>query len=144
MATGRPRLVGINHVALAVDDVDRALAFWRQLFDIEADTSEPGAAFIEIGDQFIALMEPGADEHEPHFGLVVDDKESTRRALDAAGAEILPGHRLDARDPFGNRIQVVQYDQIQFTKAAAVLAALQLELGKTPQALAELRAKGIS
>jgi lactoylglutathione lyase len=144
MATGRPRLVGINHVALAVDDVDRALAFWSQLFDIEADTSEPGAAFIEIGDQVIALMEPGADEHEPHFGLVVDDKELTRAALEAAGAEILPGHRLDARDPFGNRIQVVQYDQIQFTKAAAVLRAMKLELGKTPQALVELRAKGIS
>jgi lactoylglutathione lyase len=144
MATGRPRVVGINHVALQVDDLERALAFWRQLFDIDADTSEPGAAFIDIGDQFIALMEPGADEHERHFGLVVDDKEATRRALAAAGAEILPGHRLDARDPFGNRIQVVQYDQIQFTKAAAVFSAMQLELGKTPQALAELRAKGIS
>jgi len=144
MATARPRLVGINHVALEVDDVDRALAFWQRLFDFEADTSEAGAAFIDIGDQFIALMEPGADEHERHFGLVVDDKELTRRALAAAGAEILPGRRLDARDPFGNRIQVVQYDQIQFMRTDAVLRALRLDLGKTPQALAELRAKGIS
>ena len=144
MATRRPRLVGINHVALEVDDLERALAFWRQLFDIEADTSEPGAAFIDLGDQFIALMEPGAGEYERHFGLVVDDKDATRRALVAAGAELLPGRRLDARDPFGNRIQVVQYDQIQFTKAAAVLSAMRLELDKTPQALAELRAKGIS
>src|SRR5437762_10616999 len=113
MATERPRLVGINHVALEVDDIPRALAFWRELFDIDADVSEPGAAFIDLGDQFIALMEPAADDGERHFGLVVDDKEATRRVLLAAGAEILPGRRLDARDPFGNRIQVVQYDQIQ-------------------------------
>jgi lactoylglutathione lyase len=144
MATRRPRLVGINHVALEVNDLERALTFWRQLSDIEVDTSEAGAAFIDLGDQFIALMEPGADGGERHFGLVVDDKALTRRALEAAGAEILPGRRLDARDPFGNRIQIVQYDQIQFAKSAAVLSAMQLELGKTPQALAELRAKGIS
>jgi lactoylglutathione lyase len=144
MATRRPRLVGINHVALEVDDLERALAFWGQLFEFDVDTSEPGLAFIDLGDQFIALMEPGADGGERHFGLVVDDKALTRRALEAAGAEILPGRRLDARDPFGNRIQVVQYDQIQFAKTAAVLRAMQLELGKTPQALAELRAKGIS
>lgn len=144
MAERRPRVVGINHVALEVDDLERALAFWRQLFDIEVDTSEAGAAFIDLGDQFIALMEPGADGGERHFGLVVDDKERTRRALEAAGAEILPGRRLDARDPFGNRIQVVQYDQIQFAKSVAVLRAMKLELGKTAQALAELRAKGIS
>jgi lactoylglutathione lyase len=144
MAERRPRVVGINHVALEVDDLERALAFWRQLYDVEVDTSEAGAAFNDVGDQFIALMESGAEERERHFGLVVDDKELTRRALAAAGAEILPGHRLDSRDPFGNRIQVVQYDQIQFTKSAAVLRAMQLELGKTPQALAELRAKGIS
>jgi lactoylglutathione lyase len=139
----RPRLVGINHVALAVDDLERALAFWRAIFDIDADTSEPGMAFIDLGDQFVALAERGASEAEPHFGLVVDDKEATRRALEAAGAEIQPGRRLNARDPFGNLIQVVQYDQIQFTKSPEVLRAMALELTKTAEALEELRAKGV-
>ena len=139
-----PRLVGINHVALEVESVDDALEFYGRIFDLELRGRASRMAFIDIGDQFIALMEPGAGEYERHFGLVVDDKDATRRALAAAGAEILPGRRLDARDPFGNRIQVVQYDQIQFTKAAAVLSAMRLKLDKTPQALAELRAKGIS
>src|ERR671937_123870 len=108
-----PRLVGINHVALEVDDLRRAVEFWRALFDgLDVDESEPGMAFIELGDQFIALAESGASEAEAHFGLVVDDKEATRRALEAAGAEVLPGRRLNARDPFGNLLQVVQYDEI--------------------------------
>jgi catechol 2,3-dioxygenase-like lactoylglutathione lyase family enzyme len=146
MATSRPRLVGINHVALEVDDVESALAFWRKLFGDVKVEHEPGAAFIDLGDQFIALMGPHAptEDRERHFGLVVDDKEATRRALEAADAEILPGRRLDFHDPFGNRIQVIEYDEIQFTKTEAVLRALGLELGKTPAAIAELRAKGIS
>ena len=142
----RPRVVGINHVALEVDDVDRALAFWRSLFDIELRGRVRGAAFIDLGDQFIALSEgrSGGADHERHFGLVVDDKEAMRRALAAAGAEILPGRRgLDFRDPFGNRVQVVQYDEVQFTKSEAVLRGMGLALGKTEQALAELREKGL-
>jgi lactoylglutathione lyase len=83
------------------------------------------------------------EDRKQHFGLVVDDKEATRRALETAGAEILPGRRLDAHDPFGNRIQVVQYDQIQFTKSPEVLRAMALELTKTAAALEELRARGV-
>jgi predicted enzyme related to lactoylglutathione lyase len=143
MTARRPRLVGINHVALAVDDLGEALAFWRGVFDFEADLSEAGMAFIDVGDQFVALAEAGASEAEPHFGLVVDDKEATRGVLEAAGAEIQPGRRLDARDPFGNLIQVVQYDQVQFTKSPEVLRAMALELTKTAEALEELRAKGV-
>jgi len=139
------RLAGLNHVALQVDDLEEAIAFYTALFEPTAiDRSEPHAAFLEMGDQFLALFERGSREEEPHFGLVVDDKEAARRGLVAAGAEVLPGPRLDFRDPSGNRIQVVQYDQIQFTKSAAALAALGLSGDKTEAALAELRAKGLS
>ena len=108
------------------------------------DRSEPDAAFLEIGDQFVALFERGWREEEAHFGLVVDDKQAARRALEDAGAEILPGPRLDFRDPSGNRVQVVQYDQIQFVKTDRVLEGMGLELAKSEQALGELRAKGFA
>ena len=141
----RPRLVGINHVALQVDDLEAAVAFYCELFEpTSVDRSEPDAAFLELGDQFLALFERGSREEEPHFGLVVDDKAAARRALEAHGIEILPGHRLDFRDPSGNRVQVVQYDQIQFTKAERVLQGMQLELGKSDAATAELREKGLA
>ncbi|HMJ00782.1 MAG TPA: VOC family protein [Gaiellaceae bacterium] len=142
----KPRLVGINHLALEVDDVTQAVLFWRQLFDIQLQEEEPGAAFIDLGDQFIALMDPSGptDDLERHFGLVVDDKEAARRVLEAAGVEILPGHRLDFRDPFGNRIQVVQYDQIQFAKSDRILRGMGLKLGKSESARAELNSKGLA
>lgn len=140
-----PRLVGINHVALQVDDLEAAVEFYTALFQpTGVDRSEDDAAFLEIGDQFLALFERGSREEEAHFGLVVDDKEAARRALEAAGVEILPGHRLDFHDPSGNRVQVVQYDQIQFTKTDRVLEGMQLELGKTDAALDELRASGLT
>jgi catechol 2,3-dioxygenase-like lactoylglutathione lyase family enzyme len=138
------RLVGINHVALQVDDIDEAVAFYTDLFQPTAVNRIPGAAFVQMGDQFIALFERGPRTEEPHFGLVVDDKQEARRALEEAGIEVLPGPFLDFRDPSGNRIQLVQYDQIQFTKADRVLAGMGLELGKSDPALAELRAKGLA
>jgi predicted enzyme related to lactoylglutathione lyase len=138
-----PRLVGINHVALEVDDLTAALRFWRAVFgEIAIDESEAGMAFIDLGDQFVALVDKSSRE-ERHFGLVVDDKERARSALEAVGAPIASGRRLNARDPFGNLIQVVQYDQIQFLKSPEVLQALALELPKSAAALGELRAKGI-
>jgi catechol 2,3-dioxygenase-like lactoylglutathione lyase family enzyme len=141
----RPRLVGINHVALQVDDLEAVVAFYCELFEpTSVDRSEPDAAFLELGDQFLALFERGSREEEPHFGLVVDDKDAARRALEAHGIEILPGHRLDFRDPSGNRVQVVQYDQVQFTKAERVLQGMQLELGKSEAATAELREKDLA
>jgi predicted enzyme related to lactoylglutathione lyase len=142
--TQRPRPVGINHVALEVDDIERALAFYGRLFDIRNVERAHGGAFLDLGDQFIAMFERGRGE-DRHFGLVVDDKEAARRALTAEGVELLPGGRLDFRDPFGNRVQVVQYDQIQFLKSPTVLRAMGLEsLGKTEAANAELRANGLA
>lgn len=140
----KPRLVGINHVALQVDDIDEAVAFYTDLLQPTAvDRSEPHAAFLEIGDQFLALFQRGPRAEEPHFGLVVDDREAVWSALEEAGVEVL-GPRLDFRDPNGNRVQIVQYDQIQFSKTDRVLAGMDLELGKSESALAELRAKGLA
>jgi catechol 2,3-dioxygenase-like lactoylglutathione lyase family enzyme len=140
------RLVGINHVALEVGDVDEALAFYGNLFEFTLRGRSKGAAFIDIGDQFIALMErrPGPPDRMRHFGLVVDDKDATRLALEAAGVEIRPGRRLDFFDPWGNCVEVVQYDEVQFTKTERVLHGMGLELGKTERAVAELRSKGLA
>jgi catechol 2,3-dioxygenase-like lactoylglutathione lyase family enzyme len=141
----KPRLVGINHVALQVDDIEEAVAFYADLFQpVEVNRSVPGAAFLDLGDQFLALFERGPRTEEPHFGLVVDDKEAARRVLEEAGAEVLAGRFLDFRDPSGNRIQLVQYDELQFTKTDRVLAGMGLQLGKSERALAELRAKGLA
>jgi catechol 2,3-dioxygenase-like lactoylglutathione lyase family enzyme len=141
----KPRLVGVNHVALQVDNLEEAVSFYTALFEpTSVDRSESDAAFLEIGDQFVALFERGSREEEPHFGLVVDDKPAARQALEAAGVKILPGHRLDFRDPSGNRVQVVQYDEIQFTKTPRVLEGMGLELGKSEHALDELRSKNLA
>jgi lactoylglutathione lyase len=140
------RLVGINHVALEVADLDRSLDFYGRIFDLRLRGRSRRAAFVDMGDQFLALMQgrSGGPDATRHFGLVVDDKEATRRALLAAGVEILPGGRLDFLDPDGNRVEIVQYDQIQFTKPEAILAGMGLELDKTDAALAELRQKGLA
>ena len=142
----RARLVGINHVALEVGDVEAALAFYGQLFEFTLRGRGPRMAFIDIGDQFVALSEGrnGPPDGSRHLGLVVDDREVARAALREAGVEIVPGRGLDFRDPWGNLVQIVEYGEIQFTKAPAVLRGMGLEgLRKSPQALRELRAKGL-
>jgi predicted enzyme related to lactoylglutathione lyase len=142
-----PRIVGINHVALEVEDIERALTFYGGLFEIKLRSRAPGAAFVDMGDQFLALMEgrSHAPDRARHFGLVVDDKEAVRRVLHEAGVEILPGRGLDFLDPDGNLVQVVDYRDIQFTKADSVLNGMGLEnLEKTESALNELRAKGLA
>lgn len=141
----RPRLVGINHVALQVDDIEQAVAFYTDLFEpTDVNRSVPGAAFLRMGDQFLALFERGPRTEEPHFGLVVDDKEAAQLRFEEAGVEVLPGRFFDIRDPSGNRIQIVQYDEIQFTKAERVLAGMGLDLTKSEQALEELRAQDLA
>ncbi len=140
----KPRLVGINHVALQVDDIEEAVAFYTGLFEPTAVSRIPGAAFLRMGDQFLALFQRGPRTEEPHFGLVVDDKEAVRRALEESGVDVLPGRFFDLRDPSGNRVQIVQYDEIQFTKAERVLSGMGLQLGKSEQALEELRAQGLA
>jgi catechol 2,3-dioxygenase-like lactoylglutathione lyase family enzyme len=142
----RARLVGINHIALEVGDLDEALDFYGSIFEIELRGRISGMAFIDIGDQFIALAEgrsqPADDSR--HFGLVVDDKEVARGALEAAGAEILPGRGLDFRDPWGNHVQVVAYGDIQFERTPGVKRALGLEdLEKTGSARREIAEKGL-
>ena len=141
------RLVGINHVALEVGDLDAALDFYGSLFDFELRGRVPGMAFLDMGDQFLALSE---SRHSPpdtdrHFGLVVDDREAVRAAVEAAGAEIVPTRGLRFRDPWGNSVEVVEYGDIQFSKADAVLRGMGLEnLGKTESAVEELREKGLA
>ena len=141
----KPRLVGINHVALQVDDLEEAVAFYSDIFEPTAvNRSVPHAAFLQMGDQFIALFERGPRSEEPHFGLVVDDKEAVREALEQVGVQSLPGRFFDVQDPSGNRLQIVQYDEVQFTKSDRILEGMGLELGKSEQALAELREKGLA
>jgi catechol 2,3-dioxygenase-like lactoylglutathione lyase family enzyme len=146
MTAGRPRLIGINHVALEVGDLEAALEFYGAVFEFELRGRVPGMAFLDMGDQFVALSEgrsQAADEAR-HFGLVVDDIDAARAALEAAGAEILRGRGLDFRDPWGNHVQVVDYRRIQFSKTADVLAGMGVEgVEKTARALAELRDKGL-
>jgi catechol 2,3-dioxygenase-like lactoylglutathione lyase family enzyme len=140
------RLVGINHVALEVGDLDAALDFYGRAFDFELRGRVPRMAFLDMGDQFLALAETGkaAADGARHLGLVVDDLEEARRRLREAGAEIERGRGVDFRDPWGNHVQVVEYGQIQFSKTPAVLGGMGLEgLEKTPEALEELRRKGI-
>ncbi len=145
--TPRARLVGFNHVALEVGDIEEALEFYGSLFEIRLRGRGPGMAFIDAGDQFIALAEgrtQSPDEHR-HIGLVVDDKRAIRRVLKELEVEILPGRGLDFLDPWGNRWQVVQYSEIQFTKAPEVLRGMGLgHLKKTEDALEELRKKGLA
>jgi lactoylglutathione lyase len=144
--TKRARLIGLNHVAIEVGDLDEALSFYGRIFETELRGRIPGMAFIDIGDQFIALSEGRTQAHDQgrHFGLVVDDREAVRTALGEAGVEILPGPGLDFLDPWGNHLQIVEYGEIQFTKAPGVLRGMGLEhLRKSPEAIRELREKGL-
>lgn len=141
----RARLVGINHVALEVGDVDEALEFYGKAFDVKLRGRSGSMAFVDMGDQFIALAAGRTQppDRSRHLGLVVDDRERAVRLLEEAGAERLG--RNDILDPWGNHVQVVDYREIQFTKAPWVLSAMGLEgLEKTEQALDELRAKGLA
>jgi lactoylglutathione lyase len=144
---GKARAIGVNHVALEVGDIEEALAFYGRLFEFELRGKNEAMAFIDLGDQFLALQkgrkQPGDDAR--HFGLVVDDKEAVREALAAAGVKELPGRFLDFLDPWGNRIEIVGYDDIQFTKAPHVLRGMGLAgLGKSYQAIKELTDKGMA
>jgi catechol-2,3-dioxygenase len=145
------RLLGINHVALEVDDVEEALAWYGRVFDFEIrGRAGTRMAFIDLGDQFIALAagrtagRAQSPDEARHFGLVVDDKERARAALREVGVTVQASGSLDFADPWGNHVQVVDYREVQFTKTPAVLAGMGSgPLEKSEQALAELRAKGL-
>ena len=143
----KARAIGFNHVALEVGDIEEALAFYARLFDFELRGKSDTSAFIDLGDQFLALQKgrsQSADDGR-HFGLVVDDKDAVRKALADAGIEPLPGPFLDFLDPWGNRIEIVGYDNIQFTKAPNVLRGMGLaHLSKNDNAIKELTNKGMA
>jgi predicted enzyme related to lactoylglutathione lyase len=143
----KARAVGFNHVALEVDDIDEALAFYGRIFEFKLRGRSEDMAFIDLGDQFLALQkgrrQPSDDGR--HFGLVVDDKEAARQALADAGVEALPGPFLDFLDPWGNRIEIVGYGNIQFSKTPDVLRGMGLtHLSKSAQAMKELADKGMA
>ncbi len=129
-----------------VGDIDEALAFYGRLFDFELRGKSRSSAFIDLGDQFLALQKGRTvPDDGRHFGLVVDDKDAVRKALAAAGIKPLPGLFLDFLDPWGNRIEIVGYDNIQFTKAANVLRGMGLtHLSKNRKAIKELADKGMA
>src|SRR6202035_5823293 len=145
--SGKSRIVGVNHIALEVGDIEEALAFYGRLFTFELRGKSESMAFIDLGDQFIALQkgrkQPPDDGR--HFGLVVEDKEVAREALKAAGVTSLDGPFLDFRDPWGNRVEIVGYENIQFTKAPHVLRGMGLaHLPKNASAKKELAQKGMA
>src|SRR2546421_8430043 len=143
----KARAIGFNHVALEVGDIEEALAFYGRLFDFKLRGKSKTSAFIDLGDQFLALQKGRAQppDDSRHFGLVVDDKDAVRRALAAAGVDPLPGRFLDFLDPWGNRVEIVGYDNIQFTKAPHVLKGMGLgKLSKSALAVKELVEKGMA
>ena len=143
----KARAIGINHVALEVGDVDEALAFYGRFLEFEIARRSESAAFIYFGDQFINFSKGRrqAPDDDRHFGIAVDDKELVRRTLDEMGVELLGGRFLDFLDPWGNRVEITTYANIQFTKADHVLRGMGLGgLRKTGEALEELRRKGMA
>jgi predicted enzyme related to lactoylglutathione lyase len=143
----KPRAIGVNHVALEVGDIEEALGFYGRIFEFQLRGKSKTMAFIDLGDQFIALQ---AGRKQPvddgrHVGLVVDDKEAALAALKMAGVNLIDGPFLDFRDPWGNRIEIVGYDNIQFTKAPNVLRGMGLtQLTKRESAKKELAEKGMA
>jgi catechol 2,3-dioxygenase-like lactoylglutathione lyase family enzyme len=143
----KARAIGFNHVALEVGDIDEALEFYSKFIDFELRSKSENMAFIDLGDQFLALQtnrrQPRDDDR--HFGLVVSDQDAVRKSLVDNGIEILEGPFLDFYDPWGNRVEIVGYTDIQFTKAPHVLRGMGLEdLHKTEDAIQELRDKGMA
>lgn len=138
------RLVGLNHVAVEVADLDEALAFFERIFDgVELRGRSGRMAFVDLGDQFIALEEAREPVSGGHYGLVVDDRVETMRRARDAGARVVGAN--DVLDPSGNHWQVVDYREIQFTKEPRILEGMGLqELPKSERALGELRAKGLA
>ena len=144
--SSKPRLVGINHVAIEVGDIDAALEWYGRLFAFTLRGKGEHNAFIDMGDQFINLTQVRTEHRDSprHFGLVVDDRSAVRDLVKAAGGELLDGPFLDFLDPWGNRVEVVAYSDIQFTKAPHVMRGMGLVLDKTDKARRELAEKGMA
>ena len=136
--------MGINHVAVEVADLDEAIAFFERIFDDVTLRGRSGRmAFVDLGDQFVALEAVETPVAAGHYGLVVDDRDDLVRRAREAGARLVGSHEV--LDPWGNRWQVVEYGDVQFTKTRRVLAGMGLDgLAKSERALGELRAKGLA
>ena len=149
MAVGKkPRLVGINHVAIEVADIDAALAWYAQIFDFTLRGKGERNAFIDMGDQFINMTRVPDYQAEGverrHIGFVVDDRSRIIELAKAAGARMVEGPFLDFLDPWGNRLEIIEYSNIQFTKAPNVQRGMGLKLAKNDNAKKELAEKGMS
>ncbi|MEM7207885.1 MAG: VOC family protein [Pseudomonadota bacterium] len=147
MILRKARAIGINHIALEVGDIDEALEFYSQLFDFELRGRSETMAFIDLGDQFLNFSRgrKQSPDDERHFGFVVDDRQLVLDKLDNLGIDLLPGPFKDFLDPWGNRIELVDYNDIQFTKARHVLRGMGLgDLKKTQEAIDELTEKGMA
>jgi catechol 2,3-dioxygenase-like lactoylglutathione lyase family enzyme len=146
--TAKPKLIGINHVALEVGDIDQALEWYGRLFTFTLRGKGERNAFIDMGDQFINLtLVPDAQKQETerrHIGLVVDDRSRMLELAKAAGARMVEGPFLDFLDPWGNRLEIIEYANIQFTKAPHVLRGMGLALDKNEKARRELADKGMA
>ena len=145
--TPKAKAVGINHVALEVGDIDQALTFYGRFLDFEIQSSSETAAFIYFGDQFINFSKgrTQAPDENRHFGIAVDNKELARQILEGMGVTFLDGRFMDFLDPWGNRVEITTYTNIQFSKADHVLKGMGLgHLEKTESAIVELREKGLA
>ena len=144
----RPRLIGINHVAIEVGDINEALDWYGRIFDFMLRGKGERAAFIDMGDQFINLTLTsdyavnGGEKR--HLGFVVDDRSRVIELAKSAGARFVEGPFLDFLDPWGNRLEIIEYSNIQFTKAANVMRGMGLALGKNEKARKELADKGMA
>ena len=144
----KPKLVGINHVAIEVGDIDEALAWYGQLFDFNLRGRNERSAFIDMGDQFINMTrvpdqrKDGVERR--HIGFVVDDRSTMKARAEAIGAKMVDGPFLDFLDPWGNRLEIIEYSNIQFTKAPNVLRGMGLKLDKNDNAKKELAEKGMA
>jgi catechol 2,3-dioxygenase-like lactoylglutathione lyase family enzyme len=142
------RAIGINHIAFEVDDLDEALQWYERYFEFTLRGRRPTMAWIDLGDQFLALSERAGAHPEPdrdrHVGFVVQDKEELRAALKAGGEDVAPRGSLRVRDPSGNQLEIVDYRDVQFSKAPEVLRGMGLDgVNKAPSAIKELRDKGL-
>jgi catechol 2,3-dioxygenase-like lactoylglutathione lyase family enzyme len=149
MAEGKkPRLVGINHVAIEVGDIGEALDWYAKIFEFSLRGRGERNAFVDMGDQFINFTivpdQAAKGVERRHIGFVVDDRSTVKERALAAGATMVEGPFLDFLDPWGNRIEVIEYSNIQFTKAPHILRGMGLDLAKNDKAKAELAEKGMA
>ena len=146
MVKNKARALGINHIVLEVGDLDKALIFYGQIFEFNLRGRNDNNAFIDMGDQFIQLRLGRTQEADGarHFGFVVDNREAVKQALEEMGVEMLE-HRMNFHDPWGNRVEVVSYEDIQFTKAPNIIRGMGIKkLEKTSSAINELAKKNMA